>query len=396
MNTIKFLILCALFSIIPGQLVRMSLGSFGAITLSDIFVGLCDIIFVLYWVASKKSLKVPAKITYFAALFTIWSLASTILAANFFSYTQIIIALSFLIRFAAYFFFTIVVFNVCKKTSITAWVNALLFIGAAFTIIGFFQILILPDLSFLALYGWDPHKTRIASTLLDPNFTGGLLSIFFSTSLCLYIFKKGLIYIFLASIFFVAIILTFSRSSYLALLASTLIIGLVKSPKVLIVALLMFVISFTAIAQVRNRIIGAFSIDETAAARIESWQKAIEIFSKNPVFGVGFNTYRFAQVKYGNFNFDSPEGGHSGAGTDSSILLVAATTGIFGFVLYLAFLFSLFEIHFKNIRENYINLAVVAALSGLIVHSQFVNSLFFPQIMLPLFFIIGLSAIKKS
>ena len=396
MNTIKFLILFALFSILPGQLIRISLGVFGAITLSDIFIGLCDIVFVLYWATGKKSLKVPAKITYFAALFTIWSFATTILAANFFSPVQIIIALSFLIRFAAYFFFTVVVFNVCKKTSITGWLNALLFIGAAFTLIGFFQILILPDLSFLALYGWDPHKTRIASTLLDPNFTGGLLSIFFSTSLCLYIFKKRLIYIFLASTFFAAIILTFSRSSYLALLTSTLIIGLVKSPKALIVALLMFVTSFTAIVQVRNRIIGAFTIDETAAARIESWQKALEIFSKNPVFGVGFNTYRFAQESYGNFNFDSPQGGHSGAGTDSSILLVAATTGIVGFILYIAFLFSLFQTVLTNIRGNYINLAVLAALSGLIVHSQFVNSLFFPQIMLPLFFIIGLSAIKKS
>ncbi|OGE10812.1 hypothetical protein A3A60_02400 [Candidatus Curtissbacteria bacterium RIFCSPLOWO2_01_FULL_42_26] len=252
--------------------------------------------------------------------------------------------------------------------------------------------MILPDLSFLAIYGWDPHNTRVASTLLDPNFSGGLITIFFSISLCMFIFKKGFIYIFLASIFFAAIILTFSRSSYLALLSTTSIIGLVKSPKALIVAMLVFTISFAAIPQVRNRVIGAFTLDETAAARIESWQRGWEIFSNNPVFGVGFNTYRFAQQSYGNFNFDSPEGGHSGAGSDSSILLVAATSGIFGFILYLALLFSLFEIHFKNIRKNYINLAAVAALSGLIIHSQFVNSLFFPQIMLPLFFITGLSA----
>ena len=330
--------------------------------------------------------------TYVAILFIFWSLTSTILAANFFSPFQIIIALSFLIRFAAYFFFTIVVFNVTNKASLAGWVNALLYIGAAFTIIGFFQILILPDLSFLAPYGWDPHNTRITSTLLDPNFTGGLITIFFSISLCMFIFKKGFIYIFLASIFFAAIILTFSRSSYLALLSATSIIGLVKSPKALIVALLVFIISFTAIPQVRNRIVGALTLDETAVARIESWQRGWEIFSKNPVFGVGFNTYRFVQEKYGNFNFDSPEGGHSGAGSDSSILLVAATTGVFGFILYIALLFSIFLTVFKNIRENYINLATVAALSALIIHSQFVNSLFFPQIMLPLFFIIGLSA----
>ena len=392
MHTVKFLVLCALFSILPGQLIRVSLGSFGAINLSDIVIVLCDIFFVLYWLLSKKTLKVPSKMTYVAILFIFWSLTSTILAANFFSPFQIIIALSFLIRFAAYFFFTIVVFNVTNKASLAGWVNALLYIGAAFTIIGFFQILILPDLSFLAPYGWDPHNTRITSTLLDPNFTGGLITIFFSISLCMFIFKKGFIYIFLASIFFAAIILTFSRSSYLALLSATSIIGLVKSPKALIVALLVFIISFTAIPQVRNRIVGALTLDETAVARIESWQRGWEIFSKNPVFGVGFNTYRFVQEKYGNFNFDSPEGGHSGAGSDSSILLVAATTGVFGFILYLALLFSIFLTVFKNIRENYINLATVAALSALIIHSQFVNSLFFPQIMLPLFFIIGLSA----
>ena len=58
----------------------------------------------------------------------------------------------------------------------------------------------------------------------------------------------------------------------------------------------------------------------TVWARIASWKKAWEIFSDNPIIGVGFNTYRYAQKA-------SPES-HAGAGSDSSILLVMATTGI--------------------------------------------------------------------
>ena len=214
-----------------------------------------------------------------------------------------------------------------------------------------------------------------------------------ATSIFLYQKKRNKIidfYPLIAAISFIALILTFSRSSYLAFLTAIATIGILKSPKLFIAILFLFVVAFSQITQVRARIAGALTLDETSKARLESWQKGLTIFKDNLLFGVGFNTYRFAQAKYGFFSPDEPQGGHSGAGSDSSIILVAATTGIIGLFFYLFFLFRILRVFIKKSTQDPWHLASLSIFLALLVHSQFVNSLFFPQIMLILWFILGL------
>ena len=268
--------------------------------------------------------------------------------------------------------------------------------GAVFILLGFLQLFIFPDLSFLTIYGWDPHQRRIASTLLDPNFSGWIFTFLFSTSTALYLYKRQSRYLVFSLITFLAIVLTFSRSTYLATITAVLIMGILKSPKLLLASLIVFTLTFFSISQVRSRVVGAFEVDETAQARLQSWQNALTIFKNNLVFGVGFNTYRFAQEKYGLFREDNPLGGHSGAGSDSSILLVAATTGLVGLAAYIFLLASIFKILKNKIRTSYLHLAVFASFCAILVHSQFVNSLFFPQIMLFLWISLGLVAVYDS
>ena len=119
------------------------------------------------------------------------------------------------------------------------------------------------------------------------------------------------------------------------------------------------------------------------------FKNALTVFKDHPLFGVGFNTYRFAQGRYGFFS-PGDFGGHSGAGTDSSLLLIAATTGIFGSTFYIFLLISILQLFVKKAGSHFLHLASIATFLGLIIHSQFVNSLFFPQIMLLFWFIVGL------
>jgi putative inorganic carbon (hco3(-)) transporter len=394
MNIVKFLLLSSLASLIPGQLVRFSFSQNpGAVTVTDILVFITGIIFLIYAPLFKKSIKVPPKIFLPAILFILAASSSTILAVDNFSKEEIIIASLFLVRFAFYFLITIVFYNVVKKREVIRWINSFLLTGFIFIVIGLTQFVIFPDISFLIDYGWDPHQARVVSTLLDPNFSGGIFTILIAFSIALYLYQKKSIYLALTAFSFFALILTFSRSSYLSAVAVVLTIGILKSPKVIIISLAVGLITFLLIPQARSRIIGAVTFDETARARLISWQNAITIFKYHPLFGVGFNTYRFAQSQYGFFA-SGDLGGHSGAGTDSSILLVAATTGIFGLSFYIFFLISIFAIFVKKARESFLHLASLASFMGLLVHSQFVNSLFFPQIMLLLFFILGLTLVK--
>ena len=45
------------------------------------------------------------------------------------------------------------------------------------SILGFVQLILFPDFSFMSQYGWDPHQGRLLSTWYDPNFLGGFLGL---------------------------------------------------------------------------------------------------------------------------------------------------------------------------------------------------------------------------
>jgi len=385
----KLLLVSALASLIPGQLVRITL-AVGTVTLSDIFVFATFIVFVAESLAAR-SLKLPKSITIPAVLFFLSCLASTILAINFFSSVEILVALFFLARFFVYFFLAIITYNLIRQEEIINWLHLLLLIGSIFALSGIIQLALLPDLSFLQVYGWDPHQMRLVSTTLDPNYAGGIACLLAALATSLYLYKKRIIYMFLAIFFTVTIFLTFSRSSYLALLAAAFTIGVIKSPRVILVILTIFLLVFMSIPQARARILGAFRVDDTASARLQSWQKAIAIFRDNLFFGVGFNTYRYAQANYDFFPTDDTLGGHSGAGSDSSFLFVAATTGILGSVFFLILNLSILKNFAKNSRSDYLKLASLASFIAILIHTQFVNSFFFPQMMLVFWFIVGLN-----
>jgi len=395
MRLIKLLLIATLASLIPGQIVRLPFFSAsGALTTTDILIAAVDLTFLIYALSIKRSLKLFPKTSFPALLFILSAVASTILASGVFNIMQIGISSLFLARFIIYFFLSIVIYNIVYKKDIDKWLKIILFIGFLFIVLGFCQYVIFPDLSFLTIYGWDPHQQRVVSTLLDPNFSGLIFTIIFTISTSFYLYKRKNyqinFYTFVSVLSFIALILTFSRSSYLAFLIAIMVIGILKSPKLLFFILVLFVVAFLQIGQVRTRVVGAFTLDETSQARIASWQRGFTIFKNNFLFGVGFNTYRYAQIEYSFFSPDEPEGGHSGSGSDSSLILVAATTGIVGLFFYLYFLFSIFVLFAKKATKNYLHLSALSIFLALLVHSQFVNSLFFPQIMILLWVILGL------
>lgn len=395
MNIIKLLLTLTLLSLIPGQLIRIPISG-AVITISDITVSATVAISAIYLFTIKKSIKLNPIIAVPALIFTLFATTSTILSLNVFSKMAVVTSSLFLFRFLLYFFISIIVSNLVEKKEIESWLNIFIITVLVYTTLGFIQLAVFPDLSFLVQYGWDPHIQRLVSSLLDPNFSGGLITFAIAVAMSLFLKNGQKKYLLACAIFFTGIVLTFSRSSYLALIAAFVVIGVLKSPKLLGVFVLIGLFSYFAIPQVKSRVEGAFSLDETAQARIESWQKAIVIFSNNPVFGVGFNTYRYAQENYGFFAQTDPTGGHSGAGSDSSILLVLATTGTVGAVFYLYFLISILKVTLKGITKNYLHIATLASFVALIVHSQFVNSLFFPQIMLAFWFIFGLVLVNDE
>ncbi|OGC66771.1 hypothetical protein A2364_00240 [candidate division WWE3 bacterium RIFOXYB1_FULL_43_12] len=251
-----------------------------------------------------------------------------------------------------------------------------IFLSAA----GLVQLWLLPDFTMLdPALGWDPHKNRVASTFFDPNFLGAYLVTVLTLILgSISEGKKDKCRLVSAGVLLIFIFLTFSRSAWAMLAVVIFIFGLFKQRRLLLLGLLLAFLAYFLVPRVQTRLVGITDPADSARFRLVSWKNAIQISRDNMLTGVGFNAYRYAQKDY-NFLTADNISSRSGAGADSSLLFVLATTGIFGaltFVSALAFPF-LDSVVFKR---KY-GLVIASLLPALMLESLFLNSLFYPQIM---------------
>jgi len=110
-------------------------------------------------------------------------------------------------------------------------------------------------------------------------------------------------------------------------------------------------------------------------ARLLNYSQTIKIIEKSPLFGIGFNNLCLAKE---TFLENNERGLHSCSGSDSSLLLILATTGVVGFIIFLWCLGSLF--HLIASKSLY-GKVLLASSIALFIHSLFVNSLFYPWVM---------------
>jgi O-antigen ligase len=361
-----------------------------SIYLFDIAVLVFTIFWLVYFLLVKKSFKLPKK-SYLFIIFSLIAGTSLLIVSPNFKPDELLISGFYLFRFIIYLFSGIVVFNIIenKMMSKEKVFQAFVVSGVLLAFLGFIQLLILPDFTVLDPdLGWDPHKNRLASTFFDPNFVGAyfvlcltlLFDKFYSVN------KKNSKLETKDAVFFlvllIALVLTFSRSAWGMFGVVVLVYGLFKSRILLISAFFVAFLAYFAIPRVQTRLSGVTDPADSASLRLDSWRNTVKIIKDNFWVGTGFNTYRYVQRDYGFLTPDS-EDIHSGAGSDSSLLFVFATTGIFGFLVYLLGVLFVSFGDFAQKNKNW--LLSLALVMGFILESQFINSLFYPQIMFLMF-----------
>ncbi len=364
-----------------GQLLRFTTFGGAVFTPLDVAVGGILLIFLYSSPDFKKIVKYP----FFRwwALFNAWALVTLIFSLNFFSISEVISGAMFWVRWVGYSGLLYVVLLRLKKEEKEKAFYLLIISSFVIAILGFIQFVIYKDLSFLAPLGWDPHQNRIVSTFLDPNFLAGFLVL----SSCLVLAKlekkmdkrKQLFLLVSLGAFILAIVLTFSRSGYLSLLVAVLLFSALRLKWISFLVIMVLILSLVMIPKVGERLRGAFEFDETSQARVLSWSNAWTIASENPLVGVGFNNYRYAQLKsdlIDEAGFES----HSATGSDSSLLLVLATTGFMGLFLFLMFYLNIAREFLKK-NKRAVGLTGVIMIVSLFAHTQFVNSIFYPSIL---------------
>jgi O-antigen ligase len=171
-----------------------------------------------------------------------------------------------------------------------------------------------------------------------------------------------------------ALALTYSRASWLVFLLTVFLVAYFKkSWKFLVIILALMGVTYFLLPRPAGEG-GKIERTYTVEARLINYREVLTIAKEHPLFGVGFNTYRYVQRDYGFLKPEEWQLSQAGAGADNSWLFVLATTGIFGFLSYL----WLWGRAFKKAKKKTI---ILISLLALIIHAFFLNSLFYPQII---------------
>lgn len=322
-----------------GLLLSFSLPFLGKpIYFLDIFVGLLFLVNL----ADKKKWESATKDPLFKPLifFDLCLLLSLLFNIRSQNLTELVLPAFYLLRVLVYptLYFSTKSINKNLLFQLSL-LSTLMFIA-----FGLVQYLFLPDLRFLKYLGHDDHFYRLVGTLLDPNFTGALLS---AISLIFIYFNQY----FLLLISLVSLALTFSRASYLSFLVGIVLYAIIfkKYKAILVVCILSLVIFLSPKPFGEGvNLLRTFSI----FSRLENINYGLTLFTQKPLLGWGYNT------------LNTP--------ISNSFVSVLATSGIVGFIAFLNLIKTIF------IKSKKLNVVI---LTTLLVHSLFNNTFFFIWVM---------------
>lgn len=388
--------------LVAGQLIRLPVSDS-----ADSSILLLDVALAAYVVggaaaAALRQLPVPRTASvWLLGAFCLWLPVPLLLNAHLLG-SGLLLASLYAVRFVALAAGFGVTAWLVRTHADRRWLLTVLGVAALILLaLGYAQRILIPDIGFLVKYGWDPHKDRLLSTFVDPNFFGMFLVMLHTYLLAAFLevpARRRWLGVFVG-LTLLAIILTLSRSAYLALIVASSVVLLLRSWRSWVVLVLGLLLVVGATPPVRDRIAGAFAVDATSQFRIQSWVETLEIAAKQPVVGVGYNGLGSARLRFG---YLSDLTGHSAQGTDSSLILILTTTGLVGLALYLGFLVSLTVeawAVWRTDRDPLLRLSALAVLGiipAYVLDSQFVNGLFYPLLFVPFGLVAGTVAARAG
>ena len=318
---------------------------------------------------------------------------SFIFSLTVFNASEVVIGFLYLLRLISYVSFIYLAWLLVKEEkSIKPLIfKSLILVVFFVSLFGWVQYYLYFDLRSLIYLGWDDHLYRLVSTLLDPGFTGIIVTFGLLATLIRYFKTKNNLLIILSIFFLVTLLFTYSRASYLSFILGLFIASiLLKKVKVAVLITTVFVVGILLLPRPAGQ---GVKLERTysAISRIENYSKTVAIWKKSPIFGVGYNNLCVAKSKiWDDVNMNS----HACSGSDSSILLILATTGIIGLFVFTSFILRVIG----SLNKDSFGISFIACFTALIIHSQFTNSIFYPWVMgwLGLLLVLGLRKLKPE
>ena len=378
---IKALIFVYLILFPFGQILRREL-SFGNWFLVfqpiDLVAGIALLIFLF---GRRKSIVGILFSPFFAVL-----VFSLFFSLSFFNFHEIIPGIFYFLRLIAYFSLFSLTYDLVQKDKKFKDVlfNSLILIVVTVSLFGWFQYFFYPDLRALYYLGWDDHLFRLIGTFLDPGFTSIIVVFGFLASLSRYIERKEKVYVLLSVFFLITLGFTYSRAGFLALVFGLAVLLREVGRKKLFLGLITFFVLIIFLLPRPSSEGVKLERTSSVLGRMRDYKETLLIWQKSPVFGIGYNNICQAKQK---FLSKRNLGSHSCNGADSSLLFLLSTTRVVGVI---ALLFSLITL-ISQVERFYYGNTLKSSLAALLVHSQFVNSLFYPWVMGWIFLLLAIS-----
>lgn len=383
--TITALLLVFLLTLFPlGQLTRVQILPSIALYSNDIVVVLILITWGFSKLFTRKPYAIPS-LTKALGLFIFTCTLSLVVNSTRFSPNELSIGSLYLIRYTCYTGLYFVVHDLVaqKKIAKNHLIYGLVFAGVLSALLGLLQYALYPNLRNLLYLGWDPHEFRVFGTFFDSGYLGIILvlTIILTASIKTRL-RLGII-AFTCSV----LALTYSRSSYLALLAVSGAYSMLTrtwKPATLATILILFTV-FTAPRPSETSEGVKLERTSTVHARVQNYYDTAEIIGDNPIFGIGFNTLRYERRDRGNVPVYDWQHNHAAAGADNSFLFVWATTGIVGLTAYL---YLCFKVAVLSLQSSYAKI-VFPSIIAIFTHSFFLNTQFYPWVLAWFFILLG-------
>lgn len=395
------LLIIITLSVFPlGELIRINLAK--DITLHP--VDLCVFLVMVSWLIVKiknKTHILRIENIKPVSVFILIAFCSLLVNTYWLKANELIVSALYLVRWACYAGIYFAVRDTGKQFKTIILPRILLADGLIILILGLLQLYFFPSLIPWIQYQWDKHMLRLFSVFLDPNYTGAFLVLFLIfTAYNFFEFlykqknKNAVIFGILSGVILIAIFLTYSRSALIMLLTSsvTFLIFMRKKRVILIILVSMILFALFASRYFYIENVNLFRAN-SSFERITSAHTAMQIINKNPILGVGFDTYRYALIKYKFNKINLKNTSHADSSTDNSFLFIAATTGLLGLMAFMYMWYKLLNKIFLKGRngKNIFAVCVFSCVTGLFVDALFINSLFFAPIMLWIWILMGIT-----
>ena len=387
----QLVVLTALgLGLIGGQLTSLPLFANARITLLDISV----LIVLLYGAyQSRKKRFIPP---HWAPILSFAAVALISLAATWGHVPTYVVGGGLLYVFRWIVYAALYWVSASAVIPAASWFALLIGSSVAIGLIGMLQYVWYPDLRNLYYLGWDPHYQRLFSTLLDPNFTGILLGM--AAIMLLSVMGKGKSSAWkLAglSVTVVSLILTYSRSSIAAFAVGLVVLGIVTKRTMLIIGVTVLLVIGLVLAPRTGEGQNLFRT-VSSYARLGNAERGLSLIREKPVMGHGFNILRFIAAERSWID-ERTAPSRAGNGLDASLLFVGATTGIVGIAVYGWLLVSFIRLGLSGIKAKpavrTVAAGYLASCAALLVHSLFINSLFYPWVLVWMW--VGLGAMER-